>query len=243
MRSPRFAARLFFGGSTGRKVCAFPPLASWPNTPIRPSSFSTTKWAISCGSRGSYPGAGSITDATTPGQLAPVLCSKLNIAHQRDPTIVPPRCWLNTRSPPDPDPRRRRGAMGGSARETMHLFRQEVKDTATAKVRSSGCSTPRTRARDRPRCSPSACSAATSWNAHVAALLHDEDPSCDGSLRMLFGNSGSAAAHPDQNWSLQQAVRKPDAKSVRAATRRPDRPGPAIRGSVQPAGRVVIQGG
>jgi tetratricopeptide (TPR) repeat protein len=102
------------------------------------------------------------------------------------------------------------------ARESMHLFRAEVKDRYTEGSLQRLLHTTDARTR-RAAVLALGLLGTIDSNSHVAALLHDEDPLvqrfASDALWELWFRGGTA----DQNWSLQQAVRKPDMKSVRAA--------------------------
>jgi tetratricopeptide (TPR) repeat protein len=102
------------------------------------------------------------------------------------------------------------------ARETMHLFRQDVKDRYNEGTLQRLLHSTDARTRQAAVLAIGLLGTYDS-NAHVAALLHDEDPLvqrfASDALWELWFRGGT----PDQNWSLQQAVRKPDNKSVRAA--------------------------
>lgn len=102
------------------------------------------------------------------------------------------------------------------ARESMHLFRAEVKErynegTLQRLLNSTDATT--------RRAAILAIGLIGTYesNSAVAELLHDEDPLvqrfASDALWELWFRGGT----PDQNWSLQQAVRKPDLKAARAS--------------------------
>jgi len=102
------------------------------------------------------------------------------------------------------------------AREAMHLFRAEVKDRygegTLQRLLNSTCE--RTR---RAAVLALGLLGTIDSNAPLAKLLHDEDPLvqrfASDALWELWFRGGTT----DQNWSLQQAIRKDDMKSVRKA--------------------------
>jgi tetratricopeptide (TPR) repeat protein len=102
------------------------------------------------------------------------------------------------------------------ARESMHLFRAEVKERYSEGTlqRLLNSTDPITR-----RAAVLAIGLLGTYdsNASVAALLHDEDPLvqrfASDALWELWFRGGT----PDQNWNLQQALRKDDAKKAKAA--------------------------
>lgn len=102
------------------------------------------------------------------------------------------------------------------ARESMHLFRAEVKDRYNEGTLQRLLTSTDARTR---RAAILAIGLIGTYdsNASVAALLHDEDPLvqrfASDALWELWFRGGT----PDQNWSLQQAVRKPDLKAARAS--------------------------
>ena len=102
------------------------------------------------------------------------------------------------------------------ARECMHLFRAEVKDRYNEGTLQRLLNSTDARTRRAAILSLGLIGTFDS-NAPVAATLHDEDPLvqrfASDALWELWFRGGS----PDQNWSLQQAVRKSDMKSVRTA--------------------------
>lgn len=102
------------------------------------------------------------------------------------------------------------------ARESMHLFRAEVKDRYNEGTLQRLLNSTDARTR---RAAILAIGLIGTYdsNAAVAELLHDEDPLvqrfASDALWELWFRGGT----PDQNWSLQQAVRKPDLKAARAS--------------------------
>jgi tetratricopeptide (TPR) repeat protein len=102
------------------------------------------------------------------------------------------------------------------ARESMHLFRAEVKDRYTEGTLQRLLTSTDERTR-RAAVLALGLIGTIDSNAAVAALLHDEDPFvqrfASDALWELWFRGGTT----DQNWILQQAIRKDDMKSVRAA--------------------------
>lgn len=102
------------------------------------------------------------------------------------------------------------------ARESMHLFRAEVKDRYTEGTLQRLLNSTDARTR-RAAILALGLIGTFDSNAGVAALLHDEDPLvqrfASDALWELWFRGGT----PDQNWTLQQAVRKTDLKAARAA--------------------------
>jgi tetratricopeptide (TPR) repeat protein len=102
------------------------------------------------------------------------------------------------------------------ARESMHLFRAEVKDRYTEGTlqRLLHSTDPRTR---RAAILALGLSGTFDSNAAVAAMLHDEDPLvqrfASDALWELWFRGGTT----DQNVTLQQIVHKKDWKAARAA--------------------------
>lgn len=102
------------------------------------------------------------------------------------------------------------------ARESMHLFRAEVKERYTEGTLQRLLTSTDAKTRMAAVLALGLLGTYDS-NASVAALLHDEDPLvqrfASDALWELWFRGGTA----DQNWSLQQAIRKTDLKAARAA--------------------------